>query len=152
MSNLIAKPVVKNKFWIVERDNGKKVATIQAAADGVVFVNNDRREKFPTVKSLGAKYNIKFDRIPKSATPNKEIYGFTVSGSMFNPMYDVKRKLPIYTKTAKSKSYYCAGYYLIQIGHEWVEAYCPKLITLNRYKYVGPFTSKEELNNYKGSQ
>ena len=36
-----ARPVVKNKYWIVEKD-GEKIATIQAANDGVVFVQDGR--------------------------------------------------------------------------------------------------------------
>ncbi|MCX7593180.1 MAG: hypothetical protein N2235_05370 [Fischerella sp.] len=150
MSNLIAKPVVKNKFWIVERDNGSKVATIQVATDGVVFVNEQRREKFPSVKSLGTKYNIKFDKAFK--TPKKvsnEIYGYPTDGPVSNPLYDIKRKLPIYTKTKKSKSYFCAGYYLIKMNENWVEAFCPKLITLNRHPFKGPFLNKQQIKEVK---
>jgi hypothetical protein len=32
MSELIAKPVIKNKFWVVE-ESGNKIATIQARDD-----------------------------------------------------------------------------------------------------------------------
>ncbi len=151
MSNLIAKPIVKNKFWIVERDNGAKVATIQAAVDGVVFVDNSRREKFASVKSLSAKHNIKFDRTTSKSNRSKiaDIYGYPVTGSVFNPLYDVKRRLPIFTKTAKSRSYYCAGHYLVAINGQWTHAFCPKLITLNRYRYLGPFVSKKDASDRK---
>ena len=49
-------------------------------------------------------------------------------------MYDVKRKLPLFTKSKKSKSLYCAGYYIIQFEKGWVKSFCPKLITIERYE------------------
>jgi hypothetical protein len=44
MNDLIAKPVVKNKFWIVEQ-SGSQVATIQAIdeAGGFAYVHDNER-------------------------------------------------------------------------------------------------------------
>ena len=63
-------------------------------------------------------------------------------------MYDVKSKLPLFTKSEKSKSLYCAGYYTIRFEKGWVKSFCPKLITVERYEYRGPF--KTELRNENG--
>jgi hypothetical protein len=61
MSELIAKPVIKNKFWVVE-DSGQKIATIQAKDDGgYAYVHDEQREYFPSVKNLKLKYNIPED-------------------------------------------------------------------------------------------
>jgi hypothetical protein len=35
--SLLAKAIVKNKCWVVEEDNGKKIGTILATPRGVVF-------------------------------------------------------------------------------------------------------------------
>ena len=51
-----AKPVVKNKFWVVE-EGGRQVATIQASPDGLVLVKGHQREKFVNFKLLKDKYN-----------------------------------------------------------------------------------------------
>jgi hypothetical protein len=147
MSERVAKPVVKNKFWVVE-DHGQKVATIQAVDDGTfVYVHDDQREKFSSIKLLSKQYNIIFDK-PKKNTivkPGNQIYGYPTQSKPYNELFDVNRKLPIYTKTAKSRSYFCAGYYLIKMDSAWSPAYCPKLITLNRYQYLGPYTTNEEM-------
>jgi hypothetical protein len=45
----------------------------------------------------------------------------------------------VYTKTTKSRSYYCAGHYLIKLKDEWESYFCPKMITVNRYPTQGPF-------------
>ncbi len=144
--SLLAKPIVKNKFWIVEK-NGIKYATIQSAPDGVVFVQDQTREKFPSIKTLKNKYDILFDRarVSKNEKPsNKQVYGFPTKGRAHNILYDVVRKLPIYTQSAKSKSCYCAGYYLVNVKGEWEEMFCPKLLVLQRHEYMGPFVVSPE--------
>ena len=144
MTELKATPVVKNKFWIVERD-GEKVATIQTTDDGIVWVDNARREKYPTIKMLKDRHNVDFVKITKTKTSlSHEVSGFPTSGKPHNPLYDVSRRLPIYTKDEKSKSFYCAGYYLVKLGNNWSKAYCPKLITLQRYEFRGPFKTTED--------
>jgi hypothetical protein len=60
-------------------------------------------------------------------------------------MLDVQRKLPLFTKSAKSKSLYCAGYYIIKFDKGWVKSFCPKLITVERYETKGPFKSDLEM-------
>ena len=81
----------------------------------------------------------------------KEIYGFPTSTTPSNAIYDVHRKFALFTKSRKSKSLYCAGYYIIHFDKGWVKSFCPKLITLERYDYKGPFkndlTMRQELSN-----
>jgi len=141
----IAKPVVKDKFWIVEQ-YGSKIATIQAVDEngGFVYVHDNEREHFPSIKLISKKYNIQFVKAEKpKKTIEHDIYGFPVSGTPCNQVLDVQRYLPIYTKGNKSKSFFCAGYYLIKFGTNWTQQFCPKLITLNRYEYQGPFKTIE---------
>ncbi len=148
MSELIAKPVVKDKFWVVE-ESGNKVAAILARDDGgYAYVHDNHREYFPSVKNLKQKYNIKFGSlIRQKRESTKTVYGYPVTGKAYNQVWDVQRKLPIYSKTLKSKSLFCAGYYLIKLNNEWTEHFCPKNITMARYQYVGPFKTKEEMHN-----
>jgi len=146
MNQPIAKPVVKNKFWVVE-DRGEKIATIQARADGgFVYVHDEHREFFPSVRILKEKYKLKFGTLDKNKKiQSKTVYGYPINSKSFNEVWDVQRKLPIYNKTAKSKSLYCAGHYLIKLNGAWSMHYCPKNITLSRYQYFGPYKTKEEI-------
>ena len=147
---LTATPVVKNKFWIVEKD-GEKVATIQTSPIGVTFVKNEEREQFVSINLLKAKYNITFAKQGKAARKSDVSYdvnGFPCDHKPFNALFNVAKKLPVYTKTTKSKSYFCAGHYLIQFNVDYIAAYCPKLITLNRYEFVGPFRTKAAMKEF----
>ena len=148
MTELIAKPVVKNKMWIVE-DSGIKVGNIMAIEEGgFVYVHDNQREMFSTIKLLSKKYNIEFAKAEKVKREKRDVYdvyGFPTPSQPHNQVLDVQRYLPIYTKGAKSKSFFCAGYYIIKFSSTWVRAYCPKLITLNRYEYEGPFKTQERM-------
>lgn len=144
-----AKPVIKNKYWIVE-DDGRKIGTIQAAQDGVVLVQDNRRLKYPSIKILGTAHNIRFVAGQKKKTRSVDsVYEYPCRGVPYNAIYDLKLKLPLYTETRKSKSYYCAGYYLVQSGKQWNIEFCPKKIILTRNAWVGPFRSHAELIDYQ---
>jgi len=145
---VFAKQVLKNKFWIVE-NQGEKVATIQMVDDGsVVYVSSTERRKYASIKLLSKDFNIVFNKEtkkPKDVKTEYELYGYPVNSKPWNSLYDVKHQFPIYTKTAKSKSYYCAGYYIIKFNNGWIKSFCPKFITLNRYDYQGPYKTKLEM-------
>ena len=148
MTEMIAKPVVKNKMWIVE-SAGTKVGNIMAVEEGgIVYLHDNQRESFPSIKILQKKYNIEFakaEKIKKEKQDIYDVYGFPTNARPHNEVLDVQRYLPIYTKGAKSKSFFCAGYYIIKFSSTWVRAYCPKLITLNRYEYEGPYKTQERM-------
>jgi len=150
---MLATPVIKNKFWIVEDSKGTKIGTIQNTTDGtknVVLVTNKDRTRYPSIKVLSEKHNIKIGRDVKKAKvkPEVTVYGYPTSDEFsFNEMYNAQIGLPVYTKTEDSKSFFCAGYYLINFNNCWVKNYCPKLLTLDRNKYKGPFHTEKEMKD-----
>ena len=146
-----AKTLVKDKFWIVE-ENGHKLGTLQKKDDnGWIFLSKkDHRQVFHTQESLFTKFGFNiFEEKQKEPiieqTDNLEVHGYPCSQHPFNPMFDVQKQLPVYTKAPKSKSQFCAGYYIICFEKGWRKAYCPKMITLSRYKYKGPIKTKLEM-------
>ena len=146
-----AKTLVKDKFWIVE-EHGQKLGTLQKKDDnGWIFLSKkDHRQIFHTQESLFTKFGFNiFEEKQKEPiieqTDNLEVHGYPCSQHPFNPMFDVQKQLPVYTKAPKSKSQFCAGYYIICFEKGWRKAYCPKMITLSRYKYKGPMKTKLEM-------
>jgi hypothetical protein len=149
MTDLQAKAVIENKFWIVEKD-GEKFATLRKSDDNRFVMSNETGIKiYETKKSLTDQFGKDFfvAKIIKEATnsPLQEVHGYPSSCNPHNPMYDIKRKLPLFTKSQDSKSVYCAGYYVIKFDKGWVKSHCPKLITLQRYEYQGPFKTELEM-------
>jgi hypothetical protein len=137
-----AKTVVKNKYWIVE-DDGRKIATIQAAEDGVVLVQDDRRLKYPSIKVLGTAHNIRFVRGQRKPTASVDsVYDYPCRTVPYNAIYDLRLKLPLYTLSKKSRSFYCAGFYLIKYESTWTMEFSPKKIILQRNQFLGPYKSE----------
>lgn len=149
MSELQAKPVIENKFWIVERD-GEKFATLRREEDNRFVLSNETGVKIydnkqSLVKQFGNDFFVaRIVREADNADP-QEVHGFPSSTMPHNAMFDIKRKLPLFTKSEDSKSLYCAGYYIIRFDKGWVKSFCPKLITLQRYPYQGPFKTEIEM-------
>ena len=149
-----AKTLIKDRFWIVE-ENGEKIGTLQKQDNnGWIFLSKrDKREEFPTEQALYDKFGVGLFsndiQPPQTVTESEEIehevHGYPVNQKPYNPMYDVQKQLPIYTKAPKSKSLFCAGYYIICFEKGWRKAYCPKVITLQRYPYKGPIKTKLEM-------
>ena len=149
MTELHAKPIIDNKFWIVEQD-GIKFATLRKNEDNKFVLSNKNGvhifdNKKTIVEKFGKNFFVTGELKEKLSVENKEVYGFPSSTVPFNAIFDVKRKLPLYTKSEDSKSLYCAGYYVIKFEKGWVKSFCPKFITLQRYPFQGPFKSEIEM-------
>jgi hypothetical protein len=152
---LHAKPIIDNKFWIVEK-SGEKFATLRKDDENRFVMSNDTGIKiYNTKESLTKQFGkgffiAKIVKEADNAEPN-EVHGYSTSTAPHNAMFDIKRKLPLFTKSGDSKSLYCAGYYVIKFDKGWVKSHCPKLITLQRYEYKGPFKTEFEMKQVLSS-
>ena len=142
----VAKPVLEDKFWILE-DNGQKVGTIRSNENGVILTVGKENHSFKKLEELKQKMKVSFTgkELVKKEKVEYDVHGYFCKTKPYNAIFDLKRKLPLYTKTNDSQSFFCAGYYCIQFDHGWVPASCPKLITLSRNNYLGPFKTKLEM-------
>ena len=153
-----AKPILENRFWILESDE-EKVGTICRQEDRrYMFSCSDGTRIFDTQQQLQMNFNGEWMwgssiSAPKEEKENEDnsVYDYPSKFKPYNMVFDVKRKLPLFNKSKKSKSLYCAGYYVIQFEKGWVRSYCPKLLTLDSYPFKGPFRTslemKTELSN-----
>ena len=147
---LIAKPVIDKQFWILQKDN-QKVGNIEACDGGYQVKINNQIAQFKTIKLAARTVDIEFEPAVKIARPKvtvDHVHGYPVTGRVYNPMWDVQQQLPVYTKTAKSKSWFAAGWYTVRKGRNWKTVQAPKLIVLQRYPYQGPFYSEQEANEH----
>lgn len=143
---LRAKTILENKFWLVEK-NGVKFATLRKQDDRYVFSNEDGVVHFKNLQhiysELGKDFFMPFEKVQE--TEDHNVHGYPSSCKPYNKIFDVKRKLPLFTKSKDSKSLFSAGYYIIKFDKGWVKSFCPKLITLQRYDHQGPFTTELEM-------
>jgi hypothetical protein len=152
MTEIHAKPVVDGKFWIVE-ENGNKVGVLKITEQKkYIFSSKNAITTFDTKKKIVERFGPEFfikKTLEKKVKSEEdlEVHGYPTSTLPYNPLFDVKRHLPLFTKSNKSKSIYCAGYYIINFDKGWVRSFCPKLITIERYPYEGPFKTEIEMKH-----
>jgi hypothetical protein len=154
--NAVAKVLVPNKCWIVEND-GIKLGTLNKEKKGFSFyrkgIKIDIRDAGDIKTTLGVSQldQTKTTKNSRNAEVDLSVYDFPTASRPHNPVYNIVKKLPIYAKSSKSKSLYCAGYYVIKFRKGWVKSFCPKLITLERYPYQGPYKTEAEMRSVLNS-
>ena len=142
-----AKPVLEDKFWIVEQE-GVRIGTLSKNEEGFVVNTKGKVNLFKTERQLKKTYGSNFLVANIKNTKGiitKDVHGYPTRTMPYNSMFDIQRKLPLFTKSEKSKSVYCAGYYLIKFNVNWLKSYCPKLITVERNEYMGPYKTELEM-------
>jgi hypothetical protein len=149
--NSIAKTLIPNKEWLIT-DGDEKIGSISRSKKGYVFLKNGHSMPLDNLKEINSTFGItifeeSFKKIKENAKRTQEysIYDFPCSAEPFDPVYSLKKKLPLFAKSHKSKSQYCAGYYIIKFRKGWTKSFCPKLITLERYPYLGPFKTEDAM-------
>lgn len=145
--NIKAKPIVDGKFWVIEQD-GDMVGTLRKQENNKFMLSSSGKFKYFNKKDELTKLFGKDFFAQKAVISHKDvrdIQGYPTNCYPHNTLFNVKEKLPLFTKSESSKSLYCAGYYVIKFEKNWARAFCPKLITLERYPYKGPFKTEEEM-------
>lgn len=149
MTEFNAKPIVEGKFWIVEQ-NGEKIGTLHKKENNRFMLSGKDGSSFfgkkeEILKAFGKNFFDTKITTTISTQEIRDVHGYPTSCYPYNPMYNVQKKLPLFTKSSDSKSLYCAGYYTIRFDKGWVKSFCPKLITIERYENRGPFKTEIEM-------
>jgi hypothetical protein len=141
---IVAKPVIDNQYWILKQDD-EKIGNVQAVDGGFALTIRNKVAKFKTIRMLRRQANIEFAE-PEHVTPipKDRVHGYPTGCRTHNGMWNVQLKLPLFTKTTKSKSWFAAGWYSIKQHRSWKVLQNPKLIVLERYTYQGPFYTEEQ--------
>jgi hypothetical protein len=144
---LKVKTIMPNKFWILENDAGLKQGTMSQSDVVKVMINNVEKTYDTFDKACwDLAINVDTPKVEEQTAAQEEsILGYPIKCAAFNPIWDIKRKLPVFTKTEKSRTLHAAGYYIIQFDTGWVQSFCPKVSTLDSNDYKGPYKDKLEM-------
>jgi hypothetical protein len=146
--NSTAKVLIPDREWII-KDGNDKIASISKVKKGYLVLHKGVSIPFKDLSEIKSAIGIAFFEESIKNKKREEvapysIYGFPCKSKPYEPLYNVQKKLPLYTKRAKSKSQHCAGHYIIKFRKGWVKSFSPKLITLERYPFQGPWKTEEE--------
>jgi hypothetical protein len=144
MTELIAKTIIKDQYWVVT-DGEKKVGNVQADGTGFEVKLNGSLIKFDELKDIKKITKIRFEPLKSNKTKASLPYPeYPTYPKTYNNMFDLKKKLHLFTKTRKSKCYHAAGWFVINQNGTKQALFCPKYIFIQRYEYQGPYKSETE--------
>lgn len=147
MKNLVAKPIVKDQYWVVT-DGNQKVGNVMATGSGLSLKLNGKNTFYDSPKDLKRQTRIEFETLKSNRTKiSLPMAHFPTPDRIYNSILDIKRKLHLFTKTPKSKCYYTAGWFAINQTGNFEKIFCPKYIFIQRYQYYGPFKTEAEAEN-----
>ncbi len=142
--------------WLVQGPDNKNVGLLSEFADKLTFViHNEGDTEQPSNKVrfenredvMNALGNDIFDTKIVVVETAKEHFVNSYPVEFHNPHEITKEgcDLPLYSKTLKGGIAHCAGYYVIHFNKGPIYSYCPKLETLEKYTYDGPFKTEMEM-------
>lgn len=143
---LVAKPVIKDQYWVVT-DGVKKVGNVIADGSGFDVKLDGALSHFDTTNDITKFTKIRFQPTKSNKTKAQVPYPeFPTTSKIYNSIFDIKRKLHLFTKNTKSKCYHVAGWFAMEQNGSKQVIFCPKYIFIQRYKYLGPYKTEFEAN------
>ena len=147
MNELVAKPIIKDQYWVVT-DGTKKVGNVLANSAGYEVILNGSTLQFNNTEEIKKKTKISFQINKSNKTKIELPYpDYPTTNRTYNSLFDIKRKLHLFTKTTNSKCYHAAGWFVINQNGTNSVIFCPKYIFIQRYDYHGPFKTESEANS-----
>lgn len=148
------KEITNNSWLVMTEKEQEKIGLLSEGRNGTfTLLSKSGKAKFENEKEVTNFFeeNI-FENIIITALTSET--NFTVKGypvDFDHPFEadseDKVSNLPLYTKTKSSKVYHCAGYYCIKFPKGWTSSFSPKLSTLQKYEYGGPWKTEMEMKS-----
>jgi hypothetical protein len=133
--------VIADKLWITYDSRGNKTGTMRAdpANPGGMIQYLSGGDKIAHEAEI---IQDLFEFVQRDAVDNLQqshVFGYPVPDIETYKLQE-RDRLPTFTKTVDSKVYFAAGYYGINFTNGgWMDSFCPKVSTLRKYEFVGPF-------------
>ena len=144
MNELIAKPIIEDQYWVVT-DGEKKVGNVQANSAGYEVILNGSTLQFNNTADIKKLTKIKFQVLKSNNLKADLPYpAYPVPKTTYNNVFDIKRKLHLFTKQENSKCLHAAGWFIMTVTNTPEVVFCPKYIFIQRYPYKGPFKTEDE--------
>ena len=140
---------ISDGSWILYNTNEEPCKLVIRRVDRYSFIDEDGETEAGTLEQLyyavGGAFKFK-DRPTKNTT--KAIGDFPVdTDDIYNIVEINGDVLPSFTKSEKSQVKFAAGYYGLKFSTSYVGVWCPKVSTLEKYTYLGPFTDRFIMQN-----
>jgi len=138
-----AQEVISDKFWIV-LNNNNKIGTVRFINDGKYEFFDQRSETKTLLENFDELFKVQDARRDHNLlNEDTNVNGYPTG---FNkPIPADHPSIPAFKKTANANTLFAAGYYIIQFKR-WLPSFAPKVATLEKYPYRGPYMTEWEMN------
>lgn len=145
---IVLKEVTEDS-WLVTEDNTTHLGLLSVSPAGqFVLLDKEGKKHFHSRKDICDFFRDDIFNKVQAVRPVKKVE-FFVKGYPINyhdPVEaDEDTALPLFKKTKISSVYHCAGYYCVKFPKGWIHVFCPKLSTLEKYDFRGPFKTDTEM-------
>ena len=146
---VILKEITENSWLVLSDEEQERIGLLSSTPKGIYsLLSKDGRIEFQDRKEVLDFFeeNV-FDRVQVPECGQEQeffIKGYPIDYK--NPIEaDIDSELPLFKKTKTSRVHHCAGYYCLKFPKGWIHSFCPKLSTIEKYEYAGPFMTKTEM-------
>jgi hypothetical protein len=143
------KPITETSWLVLGDIEEMKIGLLTEVRNEYILMSKGEKKKFLDKKEVNRYFSedVFQNLVTVEEEPKKDYYinGFPVDFDNPNEVIITGNTLPIFSKKTTSDVYYSAGYYCLRFPKNWVPAYCPKLSTLQKYEYLGPFKTEIEM-------
>lgn len=147
MKKIILKQLTDNS-WLMSV-NGERTGIVSQLDNKILLVGQQIKKEFLNFDQLSKTLDgkIVFEQPAEQQAEKEvgEINGYPIKHT--NWFNTILTPVPSYSRTQTSNARYAAGYYGIKFTNGWTPSFCPKLTTLSEYEYIGPFTTKLEMQH-----
>lgn len=145
-TKLNIKTILKNRFWVVEGDQGRRLGTLGVEDDMFIFSGLGGVRYFDSDKALRDMFGSSILEKPDiEVKKSKSVFGYPTCTVPYSTFIDVKTRSPLFTKNENTQAVFCAGHYAILFEKGWVKSFCPKYSTVTKYPAKGPFKTEHEV-------
>lgn len=145
---------VTERSWIVKQDDKPAGILNRDVQDHYVYIGGRELVRFDSDTEVANHFgNIQLftDQETISTEANKKFYVMGFEVGVDEPVIideddpQAVDGLPLFAKTEGSSVLYAAGYYAVNFARGWTHAHNPKLSTLQKYGYSGPFRNRDDM-------
>lgn len=147
---LRAVEVIPDKFWITYDENGNKSGTLTHKPEDAwmawTWIRTGARALVMEPENVEETFDFEDRRKHTEDDMDYQVLGYPVPAIETFKVQIKEDKLPCFTKKPSSKIYHAAGYYAIEYPNNgWTDSFCPKVSTLRKYTWVGPFKTEQDM-------
>jgi hypothetical protein len=139
---------ITSTSWLVIK-NDSNIGLLSETNSEYIFISNGKKEIFQDKHAVLNYFGQDiFNNLSIPVVESAKISYINSFPVDFDNPKEVSIKdntLPLYSKKTDSNVYYAAGYYCLEFPSNIMPAFCPKLSTLENYKYSGPFKTEVEM-------